>query len=171
LRKKEKQSVENLLSPLCGSTLIDLGCGTGFYSLFLKEKYNLDILGIDSSPSMIENLLARGIKGKIVSIEELGHLELFDNALAAGVLEFVKQPEKVFENVHAILHSGVKLVLLIPVNGFWGFVYRIYHNAHGCPAFIRDLQYYEAMAKSYGFKKLETEKSTLISWAISFQKV
>ncbi len=169
-RKKELALVEKFLSPEKESSLIDLGCGAGFYTISLKKKYNLKVLGIDSSASMIQALSEMGIEGKVSKLEDLVVDKKFDNALAAGVLEFVPNAKKALEQISMTIHLKGKLVILIPMSGPFGFVYKQFHHLQKCPTYIRDLHVYEQWAEMYGLKKISSKRATLISSVIVFEK-
>lgn len=170
-RKNEKSSVDSWVAPVIGSSLIDLGCGAGFYSLHFKEKYNLKVLGVDSSPAMIVELQSSGIKGIVSSVEEYVALTLFDNALAAGVLEFIEEPGIVFANVSKMLPAGGKFVLIVPRDGLAGVIYKKFHELQGCDVFIRPVEFYKNIAETSGFKLIGIDSPTLISRTICLQKV
>lgn len=169
-RHKERDSIARLLNAKAHSSLLDLGSGAGYYAIYFKEEYNLDVFCVDSSPAMIDQLNKRGIPSRQVSIEDLDQFQLFDNALAAGVLEFVKSPEKFFKSIFNIITPGGRLVILIPTHGSFGWLYRVVHALGGCKVFIRKSKEYEELASQYGFIKIRSEKPTLISRAICFEK-
>jgi SAM-dependent methyltransferase len=169
-RKKERGAIVRLLEPKAHSSLLDLGSGAGYYSLYFKEKHQVEVVAIDSSSAMIEQLKKRGISCYQLSIEDLNFLPSFDNALAAGVLEFIESPEKFFNSISSRVKPGGRLVILIPSQGFIGWAYRIIHAINGCPSFIRRSSEYEKLAALYGFKVIGFEGPTIISKAICFEK-
>lgn len=60
--EKIKQ-IENLLSDLPGSTLLDLGCGSGEYIVMLEE-VGYKVYGLDYSPEMVSQARAKMKEGK-----------------------------------------------------------------------------------------------------------
>lgn len=170
-KNKELQTVESLLLPDLGKSLVEFGCGAGFYGGYFKSKYNLKVLGIDNSPSMLAAANLRGIETKKVNLEDSFDLGLFDYALGIGVLEFVEKPEVVFENFSRSVVNDGKLVILFPPTGLVGLIYKKYHEWFGCSVYLRTPAFYTELARQNGFKKIAEKKATLISRVICFAKV
>jgi SAM-dependent methyltransferase len=170
LRLKEKTIIEKLLSPKSDSRLLDLGSGPGFYSLYFKNKYKIDVMAVDSSPAMIEELSSHGIKSICCSVEKFEIEEKFDLILAAGVFEFIDEPEIAFNRIFECLRPHGKFVLLVPSSGFWGLVYKLYHVLQGCPVKIRKIEVYQKMALAKGLTSSKVFYPTLISRVVCFSR-
>ena len=92
---------------------VDLGCGTGNYSLYLAGK-GFDVTGVDVSPTAIglaqENAEKKGVKCDFVAADVLGDLEdlkgTFDFAYDWALLHhlFPEQRKKYVENVRGKLN-------------------------------------------------------------------
>ncbi|MEW5759749.1 MAG: methyltransferase domain-containing protein [Candidatus Thermoplasmatota archaeon] len=65
--------------------VLDIGCGAGRHSLYLREK-GIEVLGIDNSPLAIEVCKLRGLKNaKVMSITQISSkLGVFDTILMMG---------------------------------------------------------------------------------------
>ncbi|KAL8995423.1 MAG: hypothetical protein Q9169_004835 [Polycauliona sp. 2 TL-2023] len=62
----EKHNVEKLLTPLVkGANVLDLACGSGFYSNYLVSWGASRVVGVDISPGMISNAKARSTSDKL----------------------------------------------------------------------------------------------------------
>ncbi|MFA6238495.1 MAG: class I SAM-dependent methyltransferase [Bacteriovorax sp.] len=170
-RLKERDSIARLLNAKAQSSLLDLGSGAGYYSIYFKEHYMLDVFAIDTSAKMVNELKKRGVPCQQASVETMDLFKVFDNALAAGVLEFVDRPEVFFKLIGPMIRPGGRLVLLVPAAGLFGLGYKLLHGIGGCPANIRSSHEYENLAAMFGFKKIGTEKPTLISRALCFEKI
>ena len=93
---------------------IDLGCGTGNYTLFLASK-GFDVTGVDISPTAIkiaeENSKKKGARCRFIAADVLGDLkevkETFDFAYDWELLHhiFPEQRKKYVENVYGKLNS------------------------------------------------------------------
>lgn len=149
-------------------SLLDLGSGAGFYSIFFKNKYRINVLGVDSSPAMVEQLKLNGIEYVLDSIENFVSSEKFDLVLAAGVMEFVDNPEKVFRNILASIAPNGRLVILVPRSGIGGRMYKIHHKLKKCPVQIRSAETYKRIASHLGFNFSKIFYPTPISCAICF---
>jgi len=95
---------------------IDMGCGEGFYSIYLASK-GFDVLGIDLSERAIqyakENAARRGVKVRFVAmdIDDLGKLtEKFDFILEWSLLHQItpQQREEYVKDAAKILNRGGK---------------------------------------------------------------
>jgi ubiquinone/menaquinone biosynthesis C-methylase UbiE len=125
LREREKRAVLSSahLSPPA-QTLIDVGCGGGFYSIAAKKK-NFKVMSVDASPSMIEAIRDQVDEVQVADIETFSIDRQFDRVLCIGVLDFVLNPEKALLNVCRLVAQDGTLVLLVPRAGLFGWIYRL----------------------------------------------
>ena len=96
---------------------VDIGCGTGIYTLELARR-GVKVIGLDSSIEMIavaqEKLRQAGLPGRFVcaSAEALPFREeRFDLAIAVTSLCFVHSPDRALEEMHRVLRPGGRLVI------------------------------------------------------------
>ena len=106
------------------------GCGSGYYGVILK-KYGAVPFGVDLSENMIRFLRQHGIRGSVGNIEDIQLHKTFDKILAAGVLEFVANPERAIHNLTSHLKKKGTLVILYPRYSIGGILYKCYHLLHG----------------------------------------
>lgn len=128
-----------------GEWAVDIGCGTGIYTMELARK-GAYVIGIDPSMEMIaiaqEKLRQAGLHGHFVcgSAEALPlRSERFDLALAVTSLCFVRHPDQAIREARRVLSPSGRLVLG-ELNRFslWAFLRRvkglfkdtIYNQAH-----------------------------------------
>lgn len=172
VKKREMQTVENLLLPEKLSSLLDIGCGPGLYADYLSKKFQLSVTGIDSSPSMIKaarnNVPQADFHLKTLS--EFSPDIHFDYALAIGLFEFVADPEESFLRISTLLKENGKLVILIPETGLSGLLYEWLHKKQGCPTFVRSADFYIRLGKKCGLIFKAEKRATPLSRAISFRK-
>ncbi len=169
-RARELHSIEKLLNPNHGSTLLDIGCGAGFYSLYFLKSYKLKIMGIDSSPSMIQQLANQGVECLNINIEDFESGQSFDNIICAGALEFIESPESVFLKSSKFMINSGRFVILVPSPNIFGIFYKLYHEIFKCKVFLRNIEFYDNTAKNYGFIVEKIETPTVLSTTISFTK-
>ncbi|MBR9691169.1 class I SAM-dependent methyltransferase [Candidatus Woesearchaeota archaeon] len=95
---------------------IDIGCGEGFYSIYLASK-GFDVTGIDFSEKAIEyakeNAKKQGVNVRfiVMDIADLSELkEKFDFVFEWGVLHHIMPPQrqKYVEDVNNLLDDGGK---------------------------------------------------------------
>lgn len=141
----EKELVFSLIDIKPGELVLDVGCGTGNYTIELVKR-GVDAIGIDSSEEMVA--YAR-IKAKNANIETSFHTSdamnlpfpdsTFDMVISNGLLCFLKEPEKALMEMRRVLKPGGRLVvgvlnrwspwaLFRRIKGF--FKDTIYNQAH-----------------------------------------
>jgi len=136
----ESRLMIDMLKPLPGETLLDIGCGTGA-SLKPFLDFGLQVTGIDPSPYMLD--IAAQRLGHRVDLHRGTAEELpfednaFDCALFFTSLEFTQRPAKAIEEACRVAKDTVIICVLnryAPLNmgrrlkGF--FIPDIYNQAH-----------------------------------------
>ncbi|WP_297436956.1 class I SAM-dependent methyltransferase [Thermococcus sp.] len=94
-----------------GGRALDLGCGTGNYTLELKRR-GFDVTGLDASEGMLKVARAKGlpcIEGDAYSLPFADGS--FDLVLSVTMFEFIREPERVLAEVHRILRPGGEVVI------------------------------------------------------------
>lgn len=127
----ERQLIMELLDPLPHERIIDLGCGTGTYTVLIANR-GCDLVGIDESEAM----LARAVRKPIIN----GHVHyqrtdltnlpgpsaMFDAGLMQVTLEFVSDPKSAMREAVRVIKPKGRLVLgLIHGPGPWAQSYRV----------------------------------------------
>ncbi len=99
------------------NTAVDLGCGTGELLSCIKVRAN-HVIGVDSSPQMLDEAWKRFQDGKQrmdLRLGDMEHLPLSDGeadcAVISMVLHHLSRPEAAITEVYRILKSGGSLVL------------------------------------------------------------
>ena len=113
--RTEKWLVFSMLRTKSGKAL-DLGCGTGNYTLEL-ERRGFDVIGLDASEGMLKIARSKGlncIKGNAYSLPFPD--ETFDLVLSVTMFEFIHEPERVLREIHRVLKPGGE-VLIGTMNG------------------------------------------------------
>ncbi len=99
----------NLLDPQTGERILDLGCGDGA----LTEKIAIAgsfVIGVDSSPALIEAAYARGLTVALMDAQQLSLGRQFDAVFSNAALHWMKHPESVVEGVANCLKRGGRFV-------------------------------------------------------------
>ncbi|NJE61377.1 methyltransferase domain-containing protein [Thermococcus sp. 21S7] len=111
----EKWLVFSMLRSKSGRAL-DLGCGTGDYTLELKRR-GFDVIGLDASEGMLKVARKKGvecIKGDAYSLPFPDGS--FDLVLSVTMFEFIHEPERVVAEINRVLKPGGE-VLIATMNG------------------------------------------------------
>lgn len=154
------------------SVVLDLGCGAGFYSLFLRDNYNLDIYSIDFCPEMLANLQDQNLKTIEADLEniKIEQIPSFDIALAMGSLEFIENLDNLILNLSLKSHMNSKIFILVPRDGVVGFIYEKVHLLWGCPVIKRSAINYVNLFKKYSFSLVGQENAGIVSQLLIFEK-
>jgi len=108
-----------------GDTVVDLGCGPGFFTLPMAEMVGDGggVIAVDLQAAMLDKLRSRaerkGLAGRIrlhqCSSDALGlDGERADFALAFWMVHEVPDSARFLEEVHAVLREGAQLLLVEP---------------------------------------------------------
>lgn len=102
-------SVLDLLGDVSGQRILDLGCGDGVLTASLVEK-GASALGVDSSPEMIADAIARGLDASVMDATALSFEDEFDAVFTNAVLHWIKDHDAVLAGVHRALKPGGRFV-------------------------------------------------------------
>ncbi|MEU7037367.1 class I SAM-dependent methyltransferase [Streptomyces sp. NPDC046237] len=121
-RYVEAPSFLGMVGDVTGKKVIDLACGTGFYSRELKRRGAVDVFGIDVSGEMIraaqgiEQAAPLGVRYEAGDVADLSPAqEPFDMATAVMFLNYaetVAEFEHLCRKVHENLRSGGEFFML-----------------------------------------------------------
>ncbi len=172
-KKKELQSVDQLLSPSHNASLLDIGCGPGIYADYFQKKYALDVTALDRSPAMITEVLRINDKIK-ATVQDAGDLtklqQKFQSIIALGMLEFNQEAQSFFNATYDLLETNGKMVILFPNDGMIGKIYKFWHERRQCNVTIRSIDDYNLMARKAGFQVIELRRPTCLSVTVLLMK-
>jgi SAM-dependent methyltransferase len=116
------------MSFLRNESILDVGCGTGIYLKEIEDEVGISV-GLDNSEKMIKQAKRICHKSSFI-IDDAEKFDLnmkFDKVLCLGVLEFCKNPKKVWKNCLKHLKKKGRFVVLYPKANFFGYFYKLYH--------------------------------------------
>jgi rSAM/selenodomain-associated transferase 1 len=111
-----------------GTHLIELGCGPGFYSCRLAERFpGLSILGVDRSPRQLDwaeqkarKLGLENCRFESDNVLDLSHAdESFDGLLAARLFTVLPDQKRAIAEMHRVLRPGGRCLIAEPRYAFW----------------------------------------------------
>lgn len=123
----ERKVVMDLAKPQKNEKVLDLGCGTGIYSLLFLNM-GLKVTGIDQSDFMLEK--AREKTNEINFIKADAYNlpfpnESFDLVVSVTMFEFLDDPQKAACEAYRVLSSGGRLIFcVIGAKSTWAKLYR-----------------------------------------------
>ncbi len=105
----------DLLAPIPGELILDIGCGDGALTARIGEA-GARVIGLDSSPEMVEAARARGVDAFVADAEALDldkqveRFGQFDAVFSNAALHWMLDPDAVASGLFAILKPGGRFV-------------------------------------------------------------
>lgn len=119
-------------------TFLEVGCGSSGWLPYFAEKYNFVVSGVDYSEIGCriceENLRMQNIDYRNIFCKDLfdpycTNGEKYDVIFSYGVIEHFEDPEKVIKCLASLLNTSGIIISLVPnINGFIGFLSKIFIN-------------------------------------------
>lgn len=164
----------DLCTPMKGKSLLDLGCGTGRYSVRAAQMGAARVLGIDFADQMLSQ--AREIAkraGVNPNCEfrqgdagQLGLKESFDYSIAIGFFDYVGEPALVLKDGLARTH--IRFVASFPSKwNLWGPQRAIRYKIKGCPLFFyskTELSRLASQFPDFSFQTIPLGRDFLCVW-------
>lgn len=128
--KVETELAFSLFEPVPGMKILDMGCGTGNFSVKLAEK-GCKVFGIDISEEMLKKAREKAQKRNLdiefynmdvynISFPD----ENFDGIFSMAAFEFIKEPQKAYDEMYRILKRNERLLIgTINRESKWGEFY------------------------------------------------
>jgi ubiquinone/menaquinone biosynthesis C-methylase UbiE len=118
----EKTAVSKLLAGIPrGGRLLEVGCGTGHWSRFFRDR-GFDVTGVDKSEKMIEMARKKHIPNSLFEAAEGENLPFkdreFDAAAAMTVLEFAMDPERIISEMVRCVKKDKGVLITGVLNAF-----------------------------------------------------
>lgn len=102
--------VVELLAPLPGERILDLGCGDGALTLRLEE-LGCEVVGVDAGPDMVREARARGLDARLADGHDLPFDGEFDAVFSNAALHWMRRdPDAVIAGVARALRPGGRFV-------------------------------------------------------------
>ncbi len=118
----------DMLRPLRGQCMLDVGCGTGNFSFKLVGA-GCTVTGIDVSKNMLEKARSKADTQEVSFLEMDAH-ELdfpggtFDGVISMAVFEFLERPEQALDEMLRVVKPGGHVVVgTINRDSPWGKLY------------------------------------------------
>jgi ubiquinone/menaquinone biosynthesis C-methylase UbiE len=117
--------------PRAGETVIELGCGPGFYSCGLAEHFReISVLGVDRSPSQLkwarekrDQLGLNNCRFESGNVLELSHSdETFDVLIASRLFTVLPERRKAVGEIFRVLRPGGRCFIAEPRYAFWASI-------------------------------------------------
>lgn len=117
--------------PPFGTELIELGCGPGFYSRRLAQRFrNLSVMGVDRSENQLHWARQRAAAGGLANcaFERVNVLELpcpearFDVLIASRLFTVLPEQHQALAEMYRVLKSGGRCFIAEPRYAIWASI-------------------------------------------------
>lgn len=161
------------LSDLTGRTVLDVGCGSGLYSVAAAAHGAVRVLGIDPASGMLEIArrrareagLADRCEFRIGTFPESAPAEVFDAAIVMGVMDYIEEPVHFLAGLKGRV-SGGAAVSFPSRHWFRTPVRRFRYRLKKCPVYFYDEDRIGRVVREAGFSGAEIEK--IAGWGMDF---
>ena len=152
-RRREAKAVFDLLGPIAGEPVLELGCGAGYYTRELIRRGAAHVTAVDFSRAMLDQLPDGPITPIHADAARVRPEGRFARILSAGLMEFVPDAASVLANARncATEEDGV-MVCLFPPDNPAGRLYRVFHGRHGFRITLFSLRAFRGMAQDCGWQ-------------------
>ncbi|MEL7215688.1 MAG: class I SAM-dependent methyltransferase, partial [Pseudomonadota bacterium] len=101
--------VLDLLAPIRGERILDLGCGDGALTAKILEA-GAEVIGLDASRDMVAAARARGVDARVSDGHSFELGETFDAVFSNAALHWMTEPDRVLSAVARHLEPGGRFV-------------------------------------------------------------
>src|SRR5579864_7564921 len=104
------------LLPATATRILDVGCGAGVTSKWLREYYpDAHMIGLDGNPDVLTALTENVDDARIVDLNDaLPWVGAPDLVLCLDILEHLVNPEKVLRRIVSAMADGGTIVISLP---------------------------------------------------------
>lgn len=110
------EEIQKLAGTVGNLSMLDVGCGTGGYSIPLAKQFAIKLTGIDVSKEMLERARSKHSNGNWIlgDIESINFEEnSFDVVLMSYVLHHMRDYKRTLKTVYKILKSASGLLFIV----------------------------------------------------------
>ena len=180
LTASEKSLIKNgvdTLSPQAGEKILEIGCGTGTGLKFILNKLNASgtVVGLDLSHKMLLESKAKTSANLLQGdASELPITRaVFDGVFCSFTLELFSEKEIliVLKEIHRVLHTDGRLVVIALAKHPYTLAVRLYEVAHKLFPVAVDCRPIplRQIIEENGFKILSTDK--MMNWGLPVERV
>jgi ubiquinone biosynthesis O-methyltransferase len=128
--KVETDLAFRLFKPEKGMKILDIGCGTGNFSIKLA-KMGCEVVGIDVSEEMLKKAEGKAkLEGLDIEFHKMDVYDLdfedksFDAVFSMAAFEFIKEPERAIDEMFRVAKEGAQILIgTINRDSKWGELY------------------------------------------------
>lgn len=170
--------------------VLDLGCGDGALTVQIAELLPAgEVVGVDASQGMIETALAKAranVRFLLLDINQLDPIDEFDVVVSNATLHWIKDHQRLLENVQRTLRAGGRLRFNFAGDGNCSHFFKVVREAMALdefaacfagfewPWFMPGVDEYLALVKTSGLREVQVwgenadryfpDEATMIRW-------
>ena len=163
MRNKEKALFCKLVQDLNKKICLDLGAGSCEYSKILLQMGSKKSVCVDFSSSLLSGETDSRIEKIITDVENYETKVKYDLILCLGILEYLEKPENFLLRVSGFLKPEGKIVILLPLSGFWSLGYGFLYLMRGISIHLITLKKVNHFLIQKGFRLNKTATDGLFS--------
>jgi trans-aconitate methyltransferase len=103
------EPVVDWLDPKPGERVLDVGCGDGALTASIVAR-GADVVGIDSSRSLVEAARARGVDARVIDVYALPFRGEFDAAFSNAALHWMREPDLALASIARALKPRARFI-------------------------------------------------------------
>lgn len=126
IRSHEMAAVKEALNDRKFDSILELGCGSGYYTYELAS-YTDQMEIVDVSEAMLNSVRISNVNKIHRNFVDYKPNSKFQLIFCAGALEYVKDPLEVLKRYVQYLTADGEFLLLLPRNNIFGILYRSYY--------------------------------------------
>ena len=146
--------------------LLEIGCATGYFLQAARDDFGFDVFGVEldeeSSQFAREK---RGLDVRTTILEEAGFPEnMFDVVYMRVVLEHIRKPRDLLQEIHRIMRRGGLIVIEVP--NVDGLIYKFVGEREVCVFGFEHVNFFSdktltSVLKKTGFETIEIKMESL----------
>lgn len=163
--------------PVAGLSFLDVGCGTGRYSIEFARKNAARVVGLDISETMIDVCRRRATEEKLIDKTSFIQTDLlqfkpdekFDVSIGIGLFDYIKDPLPVLKEMRECVSD--RAIMSFP--RFWTWrapVRKVRLGVKGCGVYFYTKARIEKLLKAAGFESFEIQKVGKLHCVTAFVK-
>jgi SAM-dependent methyltransferase len=169
LRSKESRAVLALAGRVDGATVLELGCGAGFYTRALLAQGADHVWAVDRAAEMLRALPRARVTPVLGDAATVAMGRTFALIVAAGIFEFAA-PARVLANAAAHAAPGARLVVLYSAPTLAGRAFRAFHAGHDVDVRLFAREEFDDVAFASGWKNEEWRACGLFGIAARYSR-
>jgi SAM-dependent methyltransferase len=158
-----------LAGPLEGASVLEFGCGAGYYTRELLARGAAHVWAVDRATAMLNVLPHTGVTPVLGDAATVTLDRTFALIVAAGMFEFAA-PGPVLANAAAHAAPGARMVVLYSTPTVAGRAFRAFHARHGVDARLYPRVEFDRTALESGWRLEEWRACGLFGVAARYAR-